>query len=140
MLNLPPNSSHQLDQHIVHMSCISRPTLFQSDLPNPRLRTKDPAPVHNTKCHAAWDKCRACRLQALRDNTVPGLQRKADSLEADCGHDNQRLEELQAEFALLEHELQVDLCPCCIAYMTVQEKRIMQLKQTRAELVFYVSG
>ena len=51
----------------------------------------------------------ACRLQTLRDNTVPGLQRKADSLEADCEHDNQRLEELQAEFALLEHELQVSL-------------------------------
>lgn len=49
----------------------------------------------------------ACRLQALRDNYVPALQRKADSLEADSAHDNQKLEELQAEYALLEHELQV---------------------------------
>ena len=48
-----------------------------------------------------------CRLQTLRDSTGPALQRKADSLEADCGHDTQRLEELQGAFALLEHELQV---------------------------------
>jgi len=40
---------------------------------------------------------------------VPALQRKADSLEADLTHGNQRLEELQAEYALLEHELQVRL-------------------------------
>ena len=38
---------------------------------------------------------------------MPTLQRKADSLEADSAHDNHRLEELQAEYALLEHELQV---------------------------------
>lgn len=49
------------------------------------------------------------RLQALRDNYVPALQRKADSLEADTTHDTQRLEELQADYALLEHELQVSL-------------------------------
>jgi len=40
---------------------------------------------------------------------VPALQRKADSLEADTTHNRQRLEELQAEYALLEHELQVRL-------------------------------
>ena len=40
---------------------------------------------------------------------MPALQRKADSLEADTTHDSQRLEELQAEYALLEHELQVRL-------------------------------
>ncbi len=50
-----------------------------------------------------------CRLQSLRDNYVPALQRKADSLEADLTHGSQRLEELQAEYALLEHELQVRL-------------------------------
>lgn len=52
-----------------------------------------------------------CRLQALRDTYVPALQRKADSLEADSTHDTQRLEELQADYALLEHELQVSLTP-----------------------------
>ncbi|KAL3148389.1 DNA repair protein rad50 [Trebouxia sp. C0009 RCD-2024] len=46
------------------------------------------------------------RLQALRDIYVPALQRKADSLDADSTHDTQRLEELQADYALLEHELQ----------------------------------
>ena len=40
---------------------------------------------------------------------MPALQRKAESLEADLTHGNQRLEELQAEYALLEHELQVRL-------------------------------
>lgn len=40
---------------------------------------------------------------------MPALQRKADSLEADLTHGSQRLEELQAEYALLEHELQVRL-------------------------------
>lgn len=68
----------------------------------------------NKSCSAAHDlhqdTVSACRLQGLRDSTVPGLQRKADALEADCEHDNQRLEELQAEFALLEHELQVTPC------------------------------
>lgn len=48
-----------------------------------------------------------CRLQSLRDKDVPAIQRKADSLEADCQHDSQKLEELQADYALLEHELQV---------------------------------
>lgn len=38
---------------------------------------------------------------------MPALQKKADSLEADTTHNSQRLEELQAEYALLEHELQV---------------------------------
>lgn len=52
------------------------------------------------------------RLQALRDTYVPALQRKADSLDADSTHDTQRLEELQADYALLEHELQVGLPPC----------------------------
>ncbi|DBB04466.1 hypothetical protein WJX77_008210 [Trebouxia sp. C0004] len=46
------------------------------------------------------------RLQSLRDNYIPALQRKADSLEADTTHNSQRLEELQAEYALLEHEFQ----------------------------------
>lgn len=40
---------------------------------------------------------------------MPALQRKADSLDADSTHDTQRLEELQADYALLEHELQVSL-------------------------------
>lgn len=48
-----------------------------------------------------------CRLQSLRDKDVPAIQRKADSLEADSQHDSQKLEELQADYALLEHELQV---------------------------------
>lgn len=53
------------------------------------------------------------RLQALRDTYVPALQRKADSLDADSTHDTQRLEELQADYALLDHELQVRLTPKC---------------------------
>lgn len=47
----------------------------------------------------------------MRDTYVPALQRKADSLDADSSHDTQRLEELQADYALLEHELQVQLTP-----------------------------
>ena len=54
------------------------------------------------------------RLQALRDTYVPALQSKADSLDADSTHDTQRLEELQADYALLEHELQVSLTPYCL--------------------------
>ena len=71
---------------------------------------------HHLRLTLLWSLCQAfeylyvqCRLQALRDTYVPALQRKADSLEADSTHDTQRLEELQADYALLEHELQVRL-------------------------------
>lgn len=65
------------------------------------------------------------RLQALRDTYVPALQRKADSLDADSTHDTQRLEELQADYALLEHELQVKLTPALLAMHTAQHYAVL---------------
>lgn len=74
----------------------------QEDETLPQL---SPAPPPFSHLHVPF------RLQALRDTYVPALQRKADSLDADSSHDTQRLEELQADYALLEHELQVRLTP-----------------------------
>ena len=60
---------------------------------------------------------------------MPALQRKADFLDADSSHDTQRLEELQADYALLEHELQVRLTPRIVSQVlpyaacsTIQKK------------------
>lgn len=83
-----------------------------------------------------------CRLQALRDTYVPALQRKADSLDADSMHDTQRLEELQADYALLEHELQVGLTPCWVNMLDLSPPCCLQQfeEQEESAATFWQKG